>query len=175
MESLSWPEAWDSWAILEPDKLPEAMIGNWLRARGSLTQQLKRYCQRFRVDVLLNQPAIARQDEMTLLNGHSRIWERQVCLSGDGIPWVLARSLWDPKDGSLRALSRINTQPLGEWIFSNQDSDPLQLRQISRCYGVHPEPLWARRSVYSVRASQLLVQELFLPDCPAYLEICHGQ
>lgn len=98
---------------------------------------------------------------------HYRI--REVYLQGNGVDWVFARSLW-PDIEPCSALNELANQPLGELLFAQaQNGD------IARHYGcvsVAEQTLWARLSIYSYRSIPVLVQELFLPESPAYLEAC---
>jgi len=71
-------------------------------------------------------------------------------------------------------LEQLGTQPLGDRVFSGQDTtrSEIEVRQIStadalyrvavRGLSTRPELLWARRSVLSVQTAKLLIHEVFL-------------
>ncbi|CAG8999925.1 MAG: Chorismate pyruvate-lyase [Candidatus Celerinatantimonas neptuna] len=167
MNIKQWPEHQVvEWSAVKPD-VP-ATLYSWLAGAGSLTLKLEIYCSELTVDIICSAPADVCQSEQIGL-GDETCWQRDVCLLGDGIPWVVARSLWPQ---TLLSLNTLETTPLGLLLFNQPQPDDVQ-REIG-CFCVDGQKLWARRSIYQYDQHPVCVQELFLPGSPAYREIYHG-
>jgi chorismate--pyruvate lyase len=105
---------------------------------------------------------------------------REVELLCDETPWVFARTLIPATSlqRSVRRLTQLGERPLGAVLFS----DPKVIRgetQYARLQQRHtlfqgacehltaaPETLWGRRTLFTISARPLLVNEIFLPDIP---------
>lgn len=140
----------------------------WLQVEGSLTRELQVRCAHsFHVDVIREGFALPTREEACTLNIPERqyAWVREVCLCGDGEPWVLARTIIPLATlaGSGRCLRHLGRKPLGAWLFSN----PLWQRgpfETGICHSRHPaQPPVARRSRFYSGDKALLVGEYFLP------------
>ncbi len=160
--------------------IDDAKLKNWLLATGSLTERLQSQCRQFSVSVIGQGEADLLEDEKQQLNAQNEDWIiREVILSGDGIPWVFARSVL-PKselDGSLSNFSNLGNKPLGQVIFNDAQFErlPIQVTRLEttnkllqRLSIVSDKPLFGRRSLFRYRQSRLLVAEIFLPQSPAY-------
>lgn len=78
--------------------------------------------------------------------------------------------------GPWQGLSKLGNKPLGAALFANPlikrtplafkklgTRDPLYLRACQILTATPPQ-LWARRSIFSLKDSPILVTEVFLPD-----------
>ena len=165
--------------------LPPALLP-WLKDAGSLTARIRARCTRFEVRVLCQRLARVRRDEALLLGLRpgERAWVREVLLVADGRPVVFARSLLPPRNvrGAWNLFHGIGSRPLGQALFSDPAISrlPLACRRLDgRDARYHraqaaliryapaqslPRTLWARRSVFLLRGSALMVSEAFLPE-----------
>ncbi|SEG70847.1 chorismate lyase [Vibrio hangzhouensis] len=142
----------------------------WLTEQGSLSHKLSAHCDHFAVEVVRNEASVSKgmsADEIVLLD-HEACWLREVVLSGDGVPWVIGRTLMS-LDAMVRGqydISQQGTVPIGVTVFSSADTkrDALQVAHISTPQG----DLLARRSRLWVAGHPILVAELFLPESPVY-------
>lgn len=166
---------------------------SYLIDKGSLTRRLQLQSQQFAVTPLLLKRAKTSQDEATLLalKPQQHALQRDVLLVANGVPVVFAHSVLPKKSlrGAWRGLGRLGAKPLGAILFANPKVQrmPLTYKKLSshhrlyqrilRYYLSHHQihsqlqlgqALWARRSVFSLRYSNLghakiLVTEIFLP------------
>ncbi|CAI3792558.1 chorismate--pyruvate lyase family protein [Rheinheimera sp. MM224] len=149
-------------------ELPAA-LEPWLLGQGSLTAQLKKRCQDFRLELVT-------EHWQTLPDFLQQQWQqpqglkRDVVLWCDGKACVYAQS-WFPESTleQMEALARLGSQPLGEYIFQHASLERgvievavLDAGLLLPVVGPQQE-LWARRSIFSVQQQPLLVQEIFLP------------
>lgn len=157
---------------------PSAGLCHWLTYPGSLTAQLQALSLGdFSVQVLRQQLALPKRDEAQLLGqAYPQLaLVREVLLCGQGEHWVFARSLLPLTSltGKLRLLRRQGTQPLGKFLFRHHTlvRGNIEVAPITPGSGYMPEalfahsqqPLWGRRSVFSLWHKPLLVSEVFLP------------
>jgi chorismate lyase len=151
----------------------------WLTDRGSLTQRIAGRCRRFRVEVVFQGLRPPTRDEAFLFHdrGRSRVLVREVYLHCDDTPVVFAHSVVRPRDvrGSWHALTGLGSRSLGSRLFTDHRVERCPLHQ-QKLRGGHelyrralqgaPEirgPLWARRSLFLLHKSPILVTEVFLP------------
>lgn len=102
---------------------------------------------------------------------------REVCLDCRGEPLVFAHSVarWRDLRGPWRVLARLGARPLGAALFADPRvrRQPLSFRRLTPNDELHaracavlrarPRALWARRSLFTLRNSPILVTEVFLP------------
>ncbi|MBI2508838.1 MAG: chorismate lyase [Betaproteobacteria bacterium] len=102
---------------------------------------------------------------------------REVRLYCGKTPVVFAHSVVRRRDlrGPWRALAGLGARPLGAALFANLRARryPLRFRKLTardelyrRACAALPDPppaLWARRSLFTLRGSPILVTEVFLP------------
>jgi len=169
-----------SWHHRIGDKQPTPNVHDWLFNTGSLTEKLQALATNFSVELIGQQPVSPQTgvalyiDEISALpDCQSFAWQvREVVLYGDGKPWVFARSIL-PDNLCNTAWSTLGNQPLGQRIFNDNSfvrSDFVisQLNYNPINPASDAQTLWARRSMFSIQQYNLLVAEVFLPDCPCY-------
>lgn len=135
----------------------------WLFAEGSLTRRLLAQSGgRFRVQVLAQcwQRPAAGEARLLGMAPTACALVREVILSGNGQPWVYARSILPATTltGDLRRLRRLQDSSLGALLFTY----PQLHRQPFEI--AHSNGLWGRRSRFELGARALIVSEFFLPD-----------
>jgi chorismate--pyruvate lyase len=103
---------------------------------------------------------------------------REVYLYCGTTPVVFAHSVVPRRGlrGPWRGLSRLGNKSLGAALFANPAVQrmPLQFKKLNPHHQLHrracrllevkPAHLWARRSVFGLHGSPILVTEVFLPD-----------
>ncbi|WP_084404903.1 MULTISPECIES: chorismate--pyruvate lyase family protein [Aliagarivorans] len=158
-------------------------IQPWLLDIGSLTARLKQCCDNFQVEILNQDYAEISADEQQALGVDGPYWVREVLLKGNQQPWVYARSIVPQTslDGEAAQILELNSQPLGELLFSHPDSERQELELALLPPHSLPDSLqvqqrvWARRSRFLLASCPLLVSEVFLPDCPVFPEAQHAE
>lgn len=151
----------------------------WLTDRGSLTQRIADRCPRLNVRVVFQGLRSPTRDESFLFadGGRSRVLVREVYLYCGDTPVVFAHSVVRPRDvrGPWNAFSTLGNRPLGGALFADPRVARGALRQKSLACGhelyaraLREAPgvrglLWARRSVFVLHKSPILVTEVFLP------------
>jgi chorismate--pyruvate lyase len=151
----------------------------WLTHRGSLTARIKARCPAFRVHVVfqgLRRPD--RDERFVFANGSARVVVREVFLYCGDTPVVFAHTVLDPADlrGTWRSVAKLGTRPLGAALFADAriTRHPLRQKKIGWHHELHrrlsktahgaPASLWARRSLFRLHNSPILVTEVFLPE-----------
>lgn len=157
----------------------EAAYRQWLRDRGSLTARIQQRCPAFSVRVVFQGLRRADRDERFLFPqaGRRLMLVREVYLYCRRTPVVFAHSVLDPEElrGTWRRLTGLGARPLGAALFA----DPRIRRYPLRQKKLHPHhelhrracevlsgdagALWARRSLFALNNSPILVTEVFLP------------
>lgn len=175
----------NGWQPHESLSIPDPYLGNWLLDTGSLTERLQSHCMNFELSVIGQRPTQPELEEIAQFSGGNSVtsptkWQvREVLLSGNGQPWVFARSIL-PQALCEMEFEELGSQPLGQIIFNDRRfvRRPFQLLRIlpqqgfQRKVGIETDmPLWGRRSVFDFNQLQLMVAEVFLPQCPAYREL----
>jgi len=151
----------------------------WLRDTGSLTRRIQERCAAFSVKLLFQGLRRPNRDEGFVFDdaGRSRVLVREVALVCGATPVVYAHSVVRPADlhGAWRAVLRLGSRPLGAALFADARIRryPLRQKKLARGHELHarvrallPDPapvLWARRSLFVLHASPILVTEVFLP------------
>ncbi|WP_159084260.1 chorismate--pyruvate lyase family protein [Saccharobesus litoralis] len=153
-------------------------LQDWLFDQSSLTARLKAHCQQFQVEVVFEQSishaAINEIIPEQLID--QEYWQRQVLLYCDGKPWVFASTLIPQStlhkgNGFLAALG---DKPLGEALFNHRAVTRGEI-EVAPFPEFEPslsreQVIWGRRSIFEISAWPLMVSEIFLPDCVAYVE-----
>ena len=150
----------------------------WLIDRGSLTDKMRERCAAFRVELVYQGPRRAAQDERFVAGGRGeRVLVREVFLSCARARVVFAHSVTrlDSLRGAWRGLARLGTRPLGAALFANPRvrRQPLHFHRLGPRDELHARAcaatgrrlpaLWARRSLFMLGNSPILVTEIFLP------------
>ena len=157
----------------------DARLRRWLLDRGSLTRRIQQRCANFRLEVLSQRMAPVRSDERATvrLRAGAQCLEREVSLNCGAQPLVFAHSVVAPRalKGAWRMLPGLGARPLGAALFADPRIKrfPLRFRQLNARHILHkcvcgllaqpPATLWARRSLFVLCGSPLLVTEVFLP------------
>ena len=161
-------------------KRPPYPVGGfraWLTDRGSLTRRIQARCAAFNVAVTFQGRRRVNRDERFLLGGNRSGLVREVFLRCGRKPVVFAHSIIDPRDlrGAWQRLTRLGTRPLGAALFADPRVRryPLHQRKLNPQHelyrracagtGLTPPSLWARRSLFTLHGSPILVTEVFLP------------
>jgi chorismate lyase len=158
--------------------LPEA-VQSWAYEVGSLTQRLRDYYgNTIAVTILFHQwrkPFLSERKHLQLPL-HRYGLTREVLLHTNGKPLLLARTIIPEATIKVahRNLSHLGTRPLGEVIFSYPDLEritmdlaliaPATWTEQAQSRANINQPIWGRRTVYSIRERPMLVSEFFLPE-----------
>ena len=151
----------------------------WLVDRGSLTARIQGRCDAFRVKLVFQGRGRVDRDEVFLQPGGRRGYAlvREVYLYCAGTPVVFAHSVIDPRSlrGPWRRIAGLGNRPLGAALFADPRIRryPLRQKRLSRHHELYrravealaspPPHLWARRSLFLLHKSPILVTEVFLP------------
>jgi len=151
----------------------------WLIDRGSLTARIQARCPAFKVKVVFQGRARIDRDERFLQRGGRRTFAlvREVYLLCRRTPVVFAHSVIDPRSlrGTWRELIGLGSRPLGAALFADPRVRryPLRQKKLGRHHELYrracaaltarPPFLWARRSLFMLHKSPILVTEVFLP------------
>ena len=160
-------------------RLPSAAAAYrpWLRDRGSLTSRIQGRCPALSVKVVFQGMRRANRDERFVFSRRARVLVREVYLYCRHTPVVFAHSVIDARDlrGAWRRLARMGSRPLGAALFADPRIRryPLRQKKLGRQHELQrhasaglpgtPATLWARRSLFALHKSPILVSEVFLP------------
>ncbi|HZV60844.1 MAG TPA: chorismate lyase [Methylophilaceae bacterium] len=151
----------------------------WLTERRSLTRRLQLASKKFEVEPLRFYHGRALPEEAPVLK--LRPWQkamiREVYLRCHDRPVVFAHSVLPCHSlrGHWQILSRLGSKPLGAALFSDPrvKRTPLAYKKLNTGHALYrkavegtatvPPELWARRSVFYLCNSAILVTEVFLP------------
>lgn len=169
---------WSGYRSSFNHKLPPA-VQSWVYESHSLTQRLRDwYGDGVSVDILFHQwhPPFLSEWRQLKSPANRACLIREVLLHTDGKPLILARTIIPAKTikAAKRNLNHLGNRPLGEIIFSypklkrldmniacvapeNWNKEVIQRAKID-------QPIWGRRTVYSIRQRPMLVSEFFLPE-----------
>lgn len=152
----------------------------WLTDRGSLTARIKARCPGVWVKVVFQGLRRPDRDERFVFahRGRARVLVREVFLCCGDTPVVFAHTVLAPGDlhGAWRSVAKLGNRPLGAALFADVRIKryPLRQRKIGRHHELHrrlssvvpyaPPSLWARRSLFRLHNSPILVTEIFLPE-----------
>jgi len=168
--------------------LPDSLT-SWLFDEKSLTKRLQSQCEHFEVKVLREGSAQVAPHEHQLFSSefsgdNAAISSREVLLICDGQPQVYARTLIPKKtlNHAKQLLTTLGNNSLGSVLFR---ADNMQRKTIETTYFppdsdmarfakqlnlTSDQPLWARRSIFTLDGYPLMVSEVFLPHSYAYAE-----
>lgn len=178
----------DKWlSMIEFDQTqPDDSLYLWLSEYGSMTRRLiEAGLGSLRVNVISSQHKVPFKEENLFLCLPQRRWSyiREVLMHVDNSPWVYGRTVIPDTtiNGGAGQLKLLGEKPLGKVLFDNNKSSRIfiEVAKISSKHQLYPECvddvihpyLWARRSLFNFRSSPLLVQEVFLPDCPLQMPL----
>lgn len=152
----------------------------WLTDRGSLTSRIAQRCADLWVKVVFQGLRRPDRDERFLFadRGRANVLVREVLLFCGDTPVVFAHTVLDPVDlrGPWRSVARLGNRPLGAALFADARIEryPLRQRKIAWHHELYrrldtrvpgaPRALWARRSLFRLHNSPILVTEVFLPE-----------
>ena len=163
-----------------PIALANAPQRYWLSRPGALTAGLRELGV-LTLQVITEQTALAADDEAQALRltAHNRVRIREICMSINGTPCILARSVtrFESSLGVWRGVRHLGSRPLADLLYDDRTvrRGPFEMSRISRSQGigrlVHrqmssltaSDAVLARRSVFYRHHQALLVCEAFLP------------
>ncbi|WP_171013484.1 chorismate lyase [Chitinivorax sp. B] len=167
----------DPWLSLAPSH--PHRLRPWLTERGSLTTRLVLRSRHFQVEVIDQRLKHVNRDEARLvkLDVRRKGLVREVVLRCNDQPAVFGHSVVCPRHLRLtwRFLAKLGNRSLGSVLFANPlvARQPLHYQCIDRRHPLYrrvqqlfpnvPPRLWARRSVFLLKHSPMLVTEVFLP------------
>jgi len=162
---------WSARLQVAPSVLPR-FWRSWLLDNGSLTARLSALAPgQFSVECVnegVGQPTPTEQRELQL-SLSDRIWYREVILKLRDTPVVYARTAVPEKalKNRLARLRHLGNRSLGSFLFSQPDLRRAPI-YVSHCKDNPAALKWARRSVFTVGSSSLMVSEAFSPDLTAF-------
>ena len=160
---------------------------HWLTDRGSLTRRLQLACPGFRVARLKQSLGRPNRDEcgpLGLLPGRLAMIREVLLLNAEvnteaktPVPLVFAHSVIPLAGlaGPWASLAGLGNRPLGAALFCNPliQRQALEYQHLDRRHSLYrdavshlvvpPRTLWARRSLFALQGSPILVTEVFLP------------
>ncbi|MEQ1560582.1 MAG: chorismate lyase [Methyloglobulus sp.] len=163
-------------------KLPENIL-SWAYEAGSLTKRLRNYYgNQVAVKILFHhwQTPFLSERRQLQLPLHRYCLIREVMLHNNGKPLLLARTILPEETIKVahRNLSHLGNRPLGEVIFSYPDLEritmdltlvrPALWTALARQDTDINQPIWGRRTIYTIKQSPMLVSEFFLPEILAH-------
>ncbi len=160
--------------------LPELKQLSWLSEYGSMTRQLIiAGASGIKVDVIAAKHQRVAKEERLFLDLPQNNWSyvREVNMSIANTIWMYGRSVIPSRalQGAGGQLKMLGDKPLGNMLFSHGNSRRLiEIAKISEDHHLFPafegsdavKYLWARRSLFEFKKQPILVQEVFLPNCP---------
>jgi chorismate--pyruvate lyase len=156
----------------------------WLTRQGALTDGL-RSLGNLKLVVLVERTQKPAIDEALCLQlrPNQAAWIREVVMSVDGIPCVIARSLTDRQSstGVWRGIRQLGTKPLADMLYNDARvrRSPFGFTNVRQTQGLaqalsnwnnvalhhqYRPALLARRSLFICQTKRLLVSECFLPS-----------
>ena len=156
----------------------------WLSEYGSMTKLLiLAGLSPLKVKVGFSAHQMPNAEEQLFLKLGKRRWPyvREVMMYVDNEPWIFGRSIIpdDTLNGSGGRLKLLGNKPLGKVLFDDKSTERLfiEVAKISKAHYLYPqnvdqdasEYLWARRSLFCFHRLPIMVQEVFLPNCPFQL------
>lgn len=170
-----------NWKLLKNKQQINSLVKSWLLDNGSSTKRLKAITgNNLNVEVVNQGWVRALREEKSLLGirDGQKTLVREVILYCKNIPWMYGRSVFPITifTGKTKYLFKsLNERPLGELLFNEKS---LQRGQFEYCllnsrdtkypllkyYNFNQENLWARRSIFFLQDSSLLLTEVFLPQ-----------
>ena len=155
-------------------------LSKWVRDRGSLTERIMARCGDFGVRHVANRFSRVNPDEVRRIGVNPKAFAlvREVYLCCGDTPVVFAHSVAARASlkGPWRNLASLGQKSLGSAFLSNPQvkRDALEFLPISRRHPLYakscrfmahrPMRLWARRSLFRLGRSKILVTEVFLPE-----------
>jgi len=161
------------WKQASQVKLSDPYLKNWLLDTSSLTERVQSLCHHFSLTLLGQAPAALHDSENSVLqsNEPSAYQVREVLLCDNVTPWVFARSVI-PERLVAAELANLGQEPLGKRLFNDSrfTRSSFELCCLSaKTLGYHThQPLWGRRSKFTLGSDSILVAEVFLPQAPVY-------
>lgn len=152
---------------------------SWLLESGSLTRRLQLASHTFALERLQSSSRPLPEEALMLeMKPKQKALVREVFLCCNGKPAVFAHSVlpYESLQGNWQGLASLGNKPLGAALFSDPRvrRTPLAFKKLSRHDALYKvaerhlaateSNLWARRSVFFLAGSAILVTEVFLPQ-----------
>lgn len=169
-----------SWFSQNEPKRCSAHIASWLYDQDSLTQKLARFYSDFQIKIRQQKTIYPTTVPFSVFfSNETSIFVREVFLHCDGLPVVFAQTEIPLSTSSQieEKLTELGTESLGTILFENPNikRGEIEIAQFSQnsqlVQSIEQDcshSLWARRSLFYVNATPLLVSELFLPASGIY-------
>ena len=152
----------------------------WLTDKGSLTYRIQSRCSNFSLRrVSQGLAKIAADETRTLhLAQHQHAIARDIFLCCDDTPVIFAHTVLARESlrSTWQSLTTLGNRPLGTRLFSDPRIErfPLYFRKLNRYHSLYrsackaltaplPKYLWARRSIFCLHHTSIMVTEVFLP------------
>lgn len=169
---------------MEQVRLLNTDIFALLSDRGSLTGRFEQVMGVKPRLTLLNQgrQMVSREERTKLgIPPREMALVREIKMGKHNKNWMFARTIVPNRtlQGPARRIASLNDTPIGKLLFgrngairkSMEVNLTWELPQTLLAMGVIPEhQLWQRQSIFEFHSGPLMVTELFLPDCPIYLQ-----
>jgi len=158
----------------------------WLSEYGSMTRRLiEAGMGALNVELVTSQHRLPFKEESSFLQLPQRQWSyiREVIMQITNTPWMCGRTVIPDMtiNSGAGQLKLLGKKPLGKVLFDHNKSTRvfIEIAKISKEHFLYPDfiddhkhPfLWARRSLFNFNKGPILVQEVFLPDCPFQLPV----
>jgi chorismate lyase len=166
-------------AIWQPAPCASGRYHPWLTDHGSLTRRIEARSPGMKVKVVFQGRRRLHRDERFMAAGNALALTRDVLLYCGDTLMVYAHSVLRPSErgAGFRLMKGMGARPLGAALFTDPRIRRLMLRQhklgrghelyrqVSRIVKPNRTPVtfWARRSLFMIGKSPILVTEVFLP------------
>jgi chorismate--pyruvate lyase len=175
LDALAWRQ--------QPNPLLNTQQKQWLARPGALTDGLRTLgaLDLVVIDERAQQPSIDEALRLKL-SPNKVAWIREVVMSINGTPCIVARSLtdWQSSTGVWRGIRQLGTRPLADMLYNDArvQRSRFEYTRLRQTQGLaqawsksldpalasaRPPALFARRSLFICQVKRLLVSECFLP------------
>lgn len=150
--------------------------------RGSLTGRFKQIMgENPNLTKLTQGMKFVSPDERLMLNipNRQKALVREIKMGKRNKNWLFARTVvpLSTLRGKAKRISMLNDTPIGKILFGRNGAKRKSMQVFYSSYlpfcmtSIDCEyfhPLWQRRSIFEFPSGPLMVNEVFLPDCPIY-------
>lgn len=176
VNTSGWVDHWNKLSLLPPEALQQ-----WMEYRESITELAKQRFNDVHVKLIQEGWVYPALEEAHSLNqsGETLVFIREIFMECDGENCWYARTVIPSETYEKYRLDfeGLGSTPLGSLLYNREEvhrsafqfihlTPRLELHQqlLSVSQEAVAESLWARRSVFHLEKSPLLLQEIFLPS-----------